>query len=83
MSYFAQLRDIIGDKKAVKVIAKLGGKNIRIRTKLGHIKVTYVEKKAAYDKLTIKAAAKKLGCSWRYVKRLRVMLGNKSPQKIH
>lgn len=81
MSFFAQLRDIIGERKTKEVVKKLGGKCIRIRSKLDLVKLKYVEKKEKFDKMTIKDMAKALGCSWAYARDLRCMLGNNSRQK--
>lgn len=82
MSYFSQLRDIIGDKKTAQVVNALGGRNIRIRTKLGHIKLEYVKGLKRFEKLTDKAVARKLGCSWRYARKLRSTLGTTCLKKV-
>ena len=74
MSYFAQLRTIVGEAKIKKIVKKLGGKNIRIRGRLGNIKVAFVKGREKFDKMTPKAVGKKLGCSWGYVKKLRSTL---------
>jgi len=82
VSNFTILRNIIGDKKTAEVVKRLSGKNIRIRTRLGYYKMTYVAHKKRFDKLSPKAVAKQIGCSWRYIKKLRSLLGgNNSQQK--
>ncbi len=82
MSNFSELRDIIGDKLAIKVVAKLGGKIVRVRNRLTNAKVMYAKDKKRFKGMTFKAVARELKCSWQYARKLCYMFHKLQQKKL-
>jgi hypothetical protein len=70
---YDELVSIIGPKLAKVVSARMQGKRVTIGKKAGHVYVEYCRRKPYYDKMRRKLAAELLGCTPRYLKRLRAL----------
>ena len=68
---FEQLVEIIGEVMAQCVCAKLAGKRITIGKKHVNVRTAYLQRRAYYEAMPVKLAAKLLRCTVRYYKALK------------